>query len=177
MEIHAECELWFNLMTLGDESSIISKTGISGLLWAKSSVDPRTLIKSLKTKSHQDPHFVQFITKLYPIDLVCTSELDLIREFALSLVQSHPYTQDPASKYRITVRKRNTYLKTDEIIPLLADHISHPVSLKEFDWNLQIEIVANLTGISILKADEFFAPLQQSPPTSLALDLDDPLSF
>jgi tRNA acetyltransferase TAN1 len=156
-EKQAECEMWFNLLALGDESPIIFKPGISGLILAKTTVDPLQLIKYLQNiLETKDPKYIQFLKKIYPIELCVNATLEEIKSGVLSLVEKHPLCQNPKSKFRITVRKRLTSLKTQEIVSAIAGSIDFDVSLQEFDWNVQIEIIGEKCGIAIITDDDIF---------------------
>ena len=156
-ERQAECELWFHLLAMGDENPIFSQTGNPGLFLAQTQCDPRKLIQHLQESIQQhDPKSVKFLQKIYPIDIVVPTEIDLIKQATLDLVKNHSIAADPNSTFRITIRKRKTRIKTNEIIPVIAESFSNQVSLKEFDWNIQIEIIGDMTGIAILTKNEYF---------------------
>ena len=156
-ERQAECELWFNLLAIGDDTPIFSQTGNVGLFLAQTQCEPRRLIKHLQDSlTKHDPNSIRFLQKIYPIDVVVPTEIELIKQATLDLVAQHPVAKDPSSTFRVTIRKRQTRLKTNEIIPVIAGCFTNPVSLKEFDWNIQIEIVGDMTGIAILTANEYF---------------------
>ncbi|RLB96404.1 MAG: hypothetical protein DRH90_24640 [Deltaproteobacteria bacterium] len=162
-ESQAQNELWFNLLAIGDENPIIfNATGIQGLILAKTKLAPRALIQYMRScLLTKDPEYCQFVQKVYPIDIVVPTELDRIQATAKELIASHPACQDPASTYRISIRKRTTSLKTQDIIAAIADTVPHKVSLKNFTWNLQIEIVGKDTGLAILEAGDIFQPLSE----------------
>lgn len=160
-EIHAESEIWFHLMMLGDESPIISKLGIPGLLSIKTHINARKIIQHLQDIIKTDSKYIQFIQKLYPIDEVVASDLEIIKITALKLIQEHPLCK-PSSSFRITIRKRNTPLKTDDIIQTITSDLHYKVDLKQYDWNLQIEIIGDKTGIAIITDNEIFRPLSES---------------
>ena len=52
--------------------------------------------------------------------------------------------------YRITIEKRNSQIKSKDIISQVAGLISNKVSLENPDWEIIIQVLGNLTGISIL---------------------------
>jgi tRNA acetyltransferase TAN1 len=173
-ESQCESELWFNLLALGDPSPKMTRPGIPGLLLVKTSVDVRTFIYHLQSiLSSKEPDYIQFIAKIYPIDIVISSELDLMANTALKLIADHSIAKDPTSKYRITIRKRQSSLSTEEIISKVANLIPNPVSLNEYDWNLEIEIINQIAGLSILSKKDIFSPLQEKKPSDLSLENDE----
>jgi tRNA(Ser,Leu) C12 N-acetylase TAN1 len=161
-EQQCECELWFNLMALGDSTPIVTRPGIPGLLLVKTSIEPRKLIHHLRDIiTNKDLNYIQFIAKIYPIDVVVETDMDTIAQAAVSLVENHPIAKDKTTKYRITIRKRQCENSTDEIIKKVASLINNPVSLKEYDWNLEIEIINKYAGLAIITDEDIFAPIQE----------------
>lgn len=161
-EDQAEYELWFNLLSLGDDSPIIFRSGNQGLVLAKTAINPKVLIQHfreiLQTK---DRNYVQFIQKITPIDVVVPSNLDSLKEGVIKLLESHPLGQDSKAKYRITVNKRQSLLQTADIIDTIASIIKNDVSLKDFDWNLQFEVIGDSTGIALIKKTDIFKPISE----------------
>jgi len=161
-EDQAEYELWFNLLALGDESPIIFRSGNQGLILAKTTINPRDLIQYLREISqNKDKNYIQFIHKLTPIDIVVPSDLDSLKDGVLKLIENHPLTQDPKAKYRISVKKRQSSLQTAEIIDSIASTLQNDVSLKEYDWNVQVEVIGDSTGIALLRKSDIFKPISE----------------
>lgn len=173
-EAQAQNELWFNLLAIGDENPIIfNASGIQGLILAKTKLPPRALIRHMRScLLTKDSEYCQFIQKIYPIDIVVPTELDRIKVIALELISSHPVCQDPDSTYRISIRKRSTSLKTQDIIAAIADTVHHKVSLQNFVWSLQIEIIGNDTGLAILQAGDIFQPLREKLGSTASASLN-----
>ncbi|WP_457558345.1 THUMP domain-containing protein [Candidatus Harpocratesius sp.] len=161
-EEQAKTELWFNLMSLGDPNPIIYKSNFQGLILGYTNLPPRRLIYYLRDViTSKDVNYIQFIQKIYPIDLVTATELPVIKEAVLELIAESQICHVPTSKFRITVRKRNSPLRPEDIINSIAPLISNPVDLKNFDWNLQFEILGKQTGIAILSKDDIFKPISE----------------
>ena len=161
-ETQAECEAWFNLLSIGDPNAIIQKSGIPGLILAKTDKDPRDLVYFLQKGFVENPSYVQFIKKIYPIDGVVETNLDLIKEKAIELLNNRTKLDIEPKPFRISVRKRQTTLKTSEIIPIIADEIKNPVSLQDYHYNIQIEIIGDVSGIAILEENDIFSPESQN---------------
>jgi tRNA(Ser,Leu) C12 N-acetylase TAN1 len=158
-ESHCEAELWFNLMTLGDDTPIIANPSIPGLLLVKTHIDPRHVIAFLNSIIRdKDPAYIQYIAKIYPIDCVISAEIPLIQQSAIELVRTHPLCQNPLTKYRISIRKRQTTLHTEEIISAIADKLNFTVDLKNYDWMIQVEIINQYCGLAIIKDQDIFRP-------------------
>ncbi len=178
-EDQATNELWFNLLGLGDEHPIITSTGVMGLVLVKTSVEGRKVVNYFQDSERQEiklpvsdfnksykqkdggiqESYVQFIKKIIPIDRLIRTDIDEISRNALDLVKNSNICNDADSKFRITIRKRHTNLETKDIIPPIADNIQNKVDLQNYDWVIQIEIIGDQTGVSILKPNEIFEPL------------------
>ncbi|QEE14646.1 THUMP domain-containing protein [Promethearchaeum syntrophicum] len=161
-EDQAEYELWFNLLALGDESPIIFRSGNQGLILAKTTINPLDLIQHFREiTQNKDRNYIQFIHKLTPIDIVVPSDLDSLKEGMLKLIEKHPLGQDSTTKYRISVKKRQSTLQTSEIIDIIASTLPNDVSLKEYDWNVQVEVIGDSTGIALLRKSDIFKPISE----------------
>ncbi|MHA1775990.1 MAG: THUMP domain-containing protein [Promethearchaeota archaeon] len=161
-ESQAECEAWFNLMAIGDPTPILFKSPFQGLILGHSSIPPRKLVHYLRDIINtKNADYIQFIQKVIPIDVVTVTEIPVIRTAVQDLILCTPICHDPSTKFRITVRKRNSPITPEELISQIAPLISHPVDLKGYDWNLQFEIFGNQTGIAILRKEDVFKPISE----------------
>jgi tRNA acetyltransferase TAN1 len=59
--------------------------------------------------------------------------------------------------FRITVERRNTWLRSSEIIAKVAAIIGNKVDLENPDWIVLVEIIGKLVGISVIRPDEVFS--------------------
>jgi len=156
-EDQAEYEIWFNLLALGDESPIIFRSGNQGLILAKTTIKPLNLIQHFREiTQNKDKDYVQFIHKITPIDIVVPSTLESLKEGVLKLIENHPMSKDSKAKYRISVKKRQSPLQTSDIIDVIASTI-----LKDFDWNVQVEVIGDSTGIALLRKSDIFKPISE----------------
>jgi len=89
--------------------------------------------------------------KIVPLEKLIKTNLPLISEIAFSLAR---LKISEADSWRITVKKRQTNLKTSEIIESIANMINWgEVNLKFPKYEIRIEIVRNLTGITVMTPD------------------------
>lgn len=161
-EIQAITELWFNLIALGDNSPIIYPSSYQGLILAQTSLPPRKIVYYLREIiTSKDPEYIQFIQKIYPVDCIVPTEIPQIEAAIPELMKKSPLCESSDSKFRITIRKRNSPLQTDTIVNAIGSLVHHPVDLKHFDWNIQLEIFGNTTGIAIITEDDIFKPLSK----------------
>jgi tRNA acetyltransferase TAN1 len=61
--------------------------------------------------------------------------------------------------FRITVEKRNTSLRSSEIIATVGSEIDNRVDLENPNWIVLVEIIGKLVGISVLRPNEIFSSL------------------
>ena len=52
--------------------------------------------------------------------------------------------------YRISIEKRNSEIKSNDLISEIAELIPNKVSLEQADWEIVIQIMGKTTGIGIL---------------------------
>jgi tRNA acetyltransferase TAN1 len=62
--------------------------------------------------------------------------------------------------YRITIEKRGNEISSKELIDAIADIIPNKVSLETYDWNVMIQIMGGITGVSILKEEDIISTLK-----------------
>ncbi|MCD6564033.1 MAG: THUMP domain-containing protein [Thermoproteales archaeon] len=144
-------ELWYFLKELGDDDIIIGKTGLPGLLVARTSLDPFYVVRELKRKACENPWYFRFILKIVPIQLTTINNIENIKEEALKLAQS---MLDKKQKYRITIRKRLTDMRSENIIGAIAPNLENKVDLENPDKIIWIDIIGEEAGISILNPDD-----------------------
>lgn len=115
------------------------------------SMDPREAVKILENSP------TTVISKVVPIEVVVRTRKDSILEKVIALAKEK--TQ-PGDSFRVICDLRGRkYIKTaDEIIEDLSELLMDKLSLKRDDsnpkWIIQVEVVGENTGISILKPDE-----------------------
>ncbi len=149
----AAIELEDLLRSLGDNSPQVSITSITGLLTAKTSLDPLSVIEKVKAIMEEEPWRIGTLMRMIPVEEVVESRIDEIAQAAEKLASKIPEDQS----FRITVEKRHTSLSSSEIIEAAAKNINRRVDLKNPDWIVLIEVVGAYTGISVLKPDQILS--------------------
>ena len=142
-EKKAELEVWFYLFILGDEDPLIIRSPIDGLLLINTSLDPYNVINSLRKIIRKNSEFPKFIIKLIPIDFVIETDLNFIHSAVKSLLENNKAKTQKGS-YCIQIKKRATNLSGSEIIDKIARIVENPVSLKNPNWIVRIEIIGNI---------------------------------
>jgi len=153
LENDACSEIWFLLGEIGDRDSEVEKTEISGLVVAKTSLDPFQAVRKLKEMFRKSPAEFRYTLKVVPIEIVVPTKLELIEQAATELSRKIGENET----FRVTVEKRHTELSTKEIIEAAARHVDRKVNLEKPDKILLIEVMGKATGISIIEHDDILS--------------------
>jgi tRNA acetyltransferase TAN1 len=150
-ESEACSELWMLLRAIGDETPVVDRSPVRGLVLARTSFAPVEAIKRLRGIFIGNPEDFRVLLRVMPIQLVTSTNLESIVEAANRMVNRIVGGQS----FRITVEKRRTHLRSREVIEAVAEGIDRKVDLEHPDWVVLIEIIGRYTGVSIV------------PPTAL----------
>jgi tRNA acetyltransferase TAN1 len=150
-------ELEYLLEKLGDADAGINRSGIAGLVAAKTVLDPFEVLKELRETLHDRPYEFRYILRLIPIEKVVRTDLnditDATKELGLRIGENETF--------RITVEKRFTAMSKLEIIEAVAASIKRKVDLDKPDKVLLIEVVGGLTGLSLMGSDGILSVLKE----------------
>lgn len=141
------------LTFFGDENAEIFPTNMSGVLTAKTKLDPFEVIRKIKEKIEDEPWSIRYCLRVIPIEQIIDTDLEKISSEVFSLMKK----VNKNETYRITIEKRNSDISSTKIISKIADNISNKVSLEEPDWIALIEILDKKTGVSVLKNEDIFS--------------------
>jgi len=156
-ETYARSELRFLFEKIGDTATAIERTGISGLIAAKTNMDVIEVIRQFRAILRQSPYEFRFILRIIPIERVVRTDLELIQQAVLELVSKI----DENETFRVTVEKRFTATHTKDIIEKVATKIKRNVNLTRPDKVVLIEVVGGLTGVSVIKPDDILSVLKE----------------
>ncbi len=135
---------------LGDENIQVHRTHIIGLITCKTSLDPFDVIASLKEMALENPYQFRFAIRFTPLERCVNSDIDEIVNAVKELL--HKIGENET--YRVTVRRRHTSLENMEIVSAIASIVERGVDLDNPDKTVWVEVVGELTGISILEQDD-----------------------
>ncbi|MEM0090709.1 MAG: THUMP domain-containing protein [Nitrososphaerota archaeon] len=141
------------LNRMGDPSPKVEQTKISGILTAKTSLNPVEIVERLKNMVEKEPWLIRNIQRVIPVEEVVETNLEKIAEVASRLAQIIPEDHT----FRVTVEKRHTQLSSKDIIEAVAAKINRKVNLERPDWVVLVEVLGGLTGISVIKPDQIFS--------------------
>jgi len=146
-ERNACAELWYLLGEIGDKTAKIDITNISGLIVAYTSLNPVEVVDEFRILIREKPWQFRYILKIVPINRIVATSIENIKQTALNIAEEISNSE----KYRISIRKRNTNLSSINLIETIASEINKKVNLKNPDLVLLIEIIGDVTGISLIK--------------------------
>ena len=156
-EDEACSELWYLLGEIGDSAPTIEKTGVAGLIAAKTAFNPFEVIEKLRKILHERPYEFRYTLRIIPIERVVRTDLKEIQRVATELSSKIKENET----FRVTVEKRFTEISTHDIIEVAASNIERKVDLNKPDKILLIEVIGGLTGISVIKPDEILAVVKE----------------
>ncbi len=151
---HNACsEIWFLLGELGDKESTVDKTEVSGLIVAKTNLDPFKAIKGLRSLLKERPWEFRYVLRVLPIEIVVRTRIEEIKKASARL--HHKILENES--FRVTVEKRHSNMPTREIIEAAVENLNRKVDLNNPDKIILIEVLGRLTGVSVIKPDDILS--------------------
>jgi len=132
---------------LGDPAPVVSKTGIRGLVAAKTGITPCEVIEKFRAILQERPYEFRYALRIIPIEQVVPTDIDEIKRVATELARNIGENET----FRVTVEKRFTSFHSKNLIEAAATGIKRKVNLQNPDKILLIEVVAELTGMALIK--------------------------
>ncbi|MFX1391439.1 MAG: THUMP domain-containing protein [Promethearchaeota archaeon] len=153
-EPNAKAELWFTLLMCGDSYPVISELQFPGLVTGLTNLNPKIVIAKIIEIVSKDPDFFQYILKIIPIDFICETKINTIKE----IIQKNHYKFIGVNdSFKISLKRRHhTKIERNSFIKKIAEDIDNKVNLDNPDKIIRIEIFGNITGVSFLKRNEIF---------------------
>jgi len=153
LEHDAEEELENILEEMGDSEYTITITKMSGILTAKTSLEPTEVIRKVKEKLLDEPWSIRYCLRIIPVQKVTDTNIDEIEKEIVSIKNLILENES----YRISIEKRNSDISGQEIISRVAKNIKNKVSLEYPDKIVLIEILGNKTGLGIVKKSDILS--------------------
>ncbi len=147
MEPETQEEITRILGEFGDDEPEITITSMSGILTAKTKLDPIMVVEKIQELIMDEPWSIRYSLRIIPIQRVSETKFEEIEKVISEMIELIP----KGDSYRISIEKRNTDISSQEIITKIANKIKNKVSLENPDKIIQIEILGAKTGIAILK--------------------------
>jgi len=150
-------EIWYLLGEIGDSAATVDKTGITGLIAAKTAFNPFDVIEKFRDILKQRPWEFRYTLRVIPVEKVVRTELEDIQKTVTELASKIGENES----FRVTVEKRFTQVSTKDVIETAAANIERRVDLENPDKIVLIEIVGKFTGISIVKRNEVVSVMKE----------------
>ena len=154
MEEEAAGEIERILDVMGDGSPHVSITDMSGILTAKTALEPVSISRGISQMLADEPWSVRYCLRVIPIQRTVKAEPGAITDAAIEMAGR--LVQKDAT-YRITVEKRNTSISSSDIISEIARGVENKVSLEHADAIILVEILGGIAGISVLHGSDIFS--------------------
>ncbi len=146
----AKSEVQYFIGDLLDDPDILITTALgSGILTCWTNLDPFQTIHQLREFAVENPYQFRFALRFTPIEKCVTSTLD---EIVSAVVELRTKILDD-EKFRVTVRRRQSNLASMDVVHRVAEVISRKVDLERPDKTVWVEIIGDLSGISVLVAE------------------------
>jgi tRNA acetyltransferase TAN1 len=142
---------------LGDPAPVVGKTGIRGLVAAKTAFDPCNVIEKFRAILHERPYEFRYALRIIPVERVVRTDLDEVKRAATELAAAIGESET----FRVTVEKRFTSLHSRDFIEAVATGIDRKVDLENPDKILLIEVLGGLTGMSLIRPSDVLAVLKE----------------
>ena len=153
LEPEASEEISSILDEFGDSEPQITITSMSGILTAKTELDPVQVVRKIKEMILDEPWSIRYCLRIIPMQKFVDSDIEKIDEAVSEL--SSAITEDET--YRIAIEKRNSQMSSQEMIKKIAQKIKNKVSLETPDKTIQIEILGGKTGVSVLSKGDILS--------------------
>jgi len=142
-------EVWYLLGEIGDSAAKVDKTGIAGLIAAKTVFNPFEVIDKFRAILKERPYEFRYTLRAIPVEKVVRTDLGEIQRAVMELGSKIGENET----FRVTVEKRFNSTPTRDIIEAAAVNIERKVDLNTPDKIILIEVVGGLTGVSVVKAE------------------------
>lgn len=156
-ENNACTELLYLLNKVGVPEAEIDRTGITGLIVAKTGFSPFKVIENFRKRLLRYPYEFRYMLRIIPIEIVCRTIVDEIRSSTMRLCAKIKENET----FRITIEKRFSKISTKSIIEAVASNIERKVDLKKPNKIVLIEIVGELTGISVIEPNNILSVIKE----------------
>jgi tRNA acetyltransferase TAN1 len=142
---------------IGDPTSAVDKTGVRGLIAAKTTLDPYEVIEKFRAILQERPYEFRYALRIIPIEKVVRTDLDEIKRVATELAAKIGENET----FRVTVEKRFTSVHSRDFVEAAAADIQRKADLENPDKILLIEVIGGLTGMSLIKSSDILAVVKE----------------
>lgn len=156
-EEEAHDEILDLLEDIGDPDAECEITEIRGILLARTSVEPTTVVEKLKELTSSDPWELRYVLRVLPVMRVVPTDVENICH-AVEEMADRIGQQD---SFRITLEKRHSSLESREVIEAVAARVRRKVDLENPNWVILVQIVGAVTGVAIIRPEQIFSSIKE----------------
>lgn len=150
-------EMWYLLGEIGDSAAKLDKTGITGLIAAKTVFTPFEVVEKFRVILKERPYEFRYTFRVIPVEKVVRTDLGDIQRAVTELGSKIEENET----FRVTVEKRFSTISTRDIIEAAAVNIERRVDLNNPNKIVLIEVVGGLTGVSIVKPEDVLSVMKE----------------
>ncbi len=154
-EEEAEDEILEVLERFGDDEAVSELTEIRGIILVRTTINPLDVVARIKDLVSSEPWLVRYILRVLPVQSVVPADLESIGQTAKFLGK----VIGAGDTFRITVEKRHTLLRSQEVISAIAQDFPNKVDLENPTWVILVQIIGSRAGISVIKPDQVFSSI------------------
>ncbi len=151
-------ELAFLLKEAGDPEPRVDRTGIRGLVVAKTALNPVEAIGKFKALLQERPYEFRYALRIIPVEKVVRTGVEEVKAAALELAAAKLGDDET---FRVSVEKRFTSIHSRDFIEGVATDIKNKVKLDDPDKVILIEVLGGYTGISLIKPSDVISVLKE----------------
>jgi tRNA(Ser,Leu) C12 N-acetylase TAN1 len=150
----ARREVRSRLRALGDPAPVTVPTLSRGMLAARTTLDPRDVVRRLRELCQASPAAVRQTTRWVPVDVWTAPDLGAMGAAVAALAARIAQRET----WRMTVERRaGAGLAREAVIDALAPLISAPVSLTAPDRILLVELFGDGAALAVLAPGDVFS--------------------
>jgi len=158
-EFDAQSEFHVILKSFRDPNPISQITSLSGILIARTNLDPFQVVARMKRLVHEEPWNVRFILRMIPVEIALFGAgITNIKEASKRLSSK----MKASDTFRITVERRHTPMTSSDVISNIGSAFDNAVDLENPTWLVLVEIIGKMVGVSILRPYEIFSLVRES---------------
>jgi tRNA acetyltransferase TAN1 len=161
LEVECVAEALAILTAFGDAGPKAWTTGVSGLAVGVTSLDPKLAVRKLREAIAGDPWAVRLLLRFIPVETVVQATPEDVHRAA----EAFALRIGEGESFRVTAERRHNQTPTAEFVEAAASAVKRKVDLEAPDWVVQVEVIRDLAGMSLLKPDEVFSSVREKRGT------------
>ena len=147
-------EIVARLRALGDSTPLVIPTDRKGIMTVRTSLDPRAVIRSLRTLHLDCPTAFRYTYKWVPVDVWTAPDAESLRQAVMRLRDRI----GPGERWRISIERRAPVCPLPaELIAALAPLIDGKVDLSHPDKILRVDLFGDRAAVAVITPEEIFS--------------------